>query len=476
MISSELLDYLEEFLLGAIYQCDDTHCRRSFRLIHYTDKPEAVQTAGVVIKASKFFHWGHYGTPEAEPQLPLAQWQGIPLLFGEPRQEWLNEGRTFVIHADLIASSYYLMSRYEEMTHRGVRDGYGRFPGRQSLPYRAGFLHRPIVDEYGAALRRLLQEQGVMDKLGLIFANERTGFSRINLSLDVREPFRYRGLSGLIRGLFVDRMSPLKLLRALFFAPHEDPYYTFNTIFKAHRQLQDRYPDGLVRTMLFLKVPTRLREDQPRYHLSKPYMYQVLREADALGAYLGLLVSHVASQNPHRIPDELKRLRHCLKKVYRRLYHWHNSWEDKGRGERIACKRDLELTRSRHASLAFGEPEDARELLAAGIRHDYSMGYADVAGFRLGTSRPLRFIHPNTRSLTDLVLHPLTVMDRTLSDTDKMNLTEEDAYHYATALIDQVRRYGGELNLLWHNEQLAPGKSAYQASLYKRLLSHLNPS
>lgn len=52
----------------------------------------------------------------------------------------------------------FLISRYEEMVRRGLRDEHGRFPGKESLPYRAGFLHRPIVDEYRMLLHRWLRQ------------------------------------------------------------------------------------------------------------------------------------------------------------------------------------------------------------------------------------------------------------------------------------------------------------------------------
>ena len=85
-------------------------------------------------------------------------WSRDTVALGEPREEWSADGSQLIIHADLLASTYFLISRYEEMYRRSERDSYGRFPGKSSLPYRAGFLHRPIIDEYGEALRQILLE------------------------------------------------------------------------------------------------------------------------------------------------------------------------------------------------------------------------------------------------------------------------------------------------------------------------------
>ena len=91
--------------------------------------------------------------------MPLRIWEETPLIYGDERSE-IIDGK-LVLNADIVASSYFLLSRYEEMVRPDVRDAHQRFPGKESLPYRAGFIDRPLVDEYGRILRQLLREQGV---------------------------------------------------------------------------------------------------------------------------------------------------------------------------------------------------------------------------------------------------------------------------------------------------------------------------
>ena len=114
----------------------------------------------VLIVPSGFFSDANFGLIQSEPTLPLTQVEGVPLLFGSPQIEM--HGEQMVVYADIIASSFYLMSRYEEMifpdTHRVA---HGRFKGKESLPYRGGFLNRPLGDEYGALLRQLMRHAGV---------------------------------------------------------------------------------------------------------------------------------------------------------------------------------------------------------------------------------------------------------------------------------------------------------------------------
>ena len=79
--------------------------------IAYAEKPD--EKALVTIKASDFFDDAVYLARASMPQFPLAEWYGTPILFGVPKEE-IIQGKLF-IHADIIASSFFLMSRYEEL-------------------------------------------------------------------------------------------------------------------------------------------------------------------------------------------------------------------------------------------------------------------------------------------------------------------------------------------------------------------------
>lgn len=119
------------------------------------------------------------------------------------------------------------------------------------------------------------------------------------------------------------------------------------------------------------------------------------------------------------------------------------------------------------------EPRDMLELIKAGITDDFSLGYADMAGFRLGTCKPVRYINPETRQLTDLRLHSLNIMDRTLSDKRYMYMNSFDAMQYCTQLINNVEQYNGEITLLWHNNLVEKTPNSYHRNLYAGLLKIL---
>jgi hypothetical protein len=106
-----------------------------------------------------------------------------------------------------------------------------------------------------------------------------------------------------------------------------------------------------------------------------------------------------------------------------------------------------------------------------GITDDFTMMFPDQVGFRLQTTRSVRWINPKTMKLTDLVLHPMTIMDCTLSNSQYMNLTEDEAYFECQRLLEKIHQNAGEVVLLWHNTII--NQDSYHRSLYPKLLNLL---
>ena len=112
-----------------------------------------------------------------------------------------------------------------------------------------------------------------------------------------------------------------------------------------------------------------------------------------------------------------------------------------------------------------------QELVDMGVTDDFTMMFPDQVGFRLQTTRAVRWINPKTMTLTNLVLHPLTVMDCTLSNAHYMNLNEDEAYFECQRLFEKVHQNAGELVLLWHNTIV--NHEGFHRSLYPKLLNLL---
>lgn len=71
----------------------------------------------------------------------------MPVLFGNPVPVISYENDNLFLSIDIFGSSFFMLSRYEEAVST-ERDTHDRFPAIASLAFKAGFLERPIVDEY----------------------------------------------------------------------------------------------------------------------------------------------------------------------------------------------------------------------------------------------------------------------------------------------------------------------------------------
>ena len=326
----------------------------------------------IIIIKSNFFEDGIFGSKDTEPRLPLSLLNGIPILYGEPEIKKLD-AKT-VIYADLIASAFFLITRYEEIINKD-RDEFGRFPGKKSVPYLAGFIHRPIVDEYTALLKKIA---GIEDDKYC---------KRLCLTHDIDSPYTHFNLFTAIRKTVGDivRKRPISTYQYQHLVGNIKPYDDYIYIKdKAWRQLSD----------------------------------ELLQS----GAEIGFHSSFEAAENPEVFYEELKLL------------------------ERI---QKTKVTKHRSHYLRSMEPDSFNVLINAGITDDYTMGYADIAGFRLGTARNVLWIDPKSKKLTSLVLHPMIAMDSSLIGKNYMNLSVEEAILYLKGLID-TSGYGTP-SVIWHN-------------------------
>ena len=401
---------------------------------------EIDHTPQIYIIPSGFFD-SAYGTMASLPSVPLSCIEGVPLLFGVPSVEM--RGNSLVVKADLIASAYFLLTRYEEWIRRDVRDKHGRFPGRESLPFRGGFLHRPLVDEYAELLRKWAR------LAGLELPTPKRHFS-VLLTHDVDTLGPERGLLPAMRSLAAGLVGrrPVRAALADFASNlglNADACDNLNDVLKMDGQLIGQFPSDCCRALYFFLAGGHSIHDGA-YRLSEAWICKRLRTVIASGADIGLHASYEAGAKPHQIADELCRLQTIT---------------------------GLPIYKNRHHFLRWREPEDGSSIANAGVRWDATLGYADTAGYRLGVCRPIPLFDPARQCLQGIEEHPLLVMDRTLDRSCYMNLGEDDAFEYLVTLAEETFRHKGEFVCLWHNDALASTDMSYHRKLYPRLIRHL---
>jgi hypothetical protein len=98
-------------------------------------------------------------------------------------------------------------------------------------------------------------------------------------------------------------------------------------------------------------------------------------------------------------------------------------------------------------------PKTYRNLLSVGIKEDYTMAFADVPGFRGGTCTSFFWYDLEKEFITDLLVHPITVMDQTLKKY--LELSPEKAIHLLDELLLNVEKVNGDFISIWHNESIS---------------------
>ncbi|MCQ2310818.1 MAG: hypothetical protein MJZ64_03605 [Paludibacteraceae bacterium] len=335
-----------------------------------------------------------------------------------PQVEQLPDGR-YVIHTDLIYNTFFFISRAEELLN-DQRDRYGRFLATYSILGQDNRLQHALIDEYSQLLLTLL-----------CLPVPEKHFSAINLTHDIDTIAYYRHLRGAVGG--IARGQWRKVLASLHDI-HNDPAFTFPWMMEQDRQIAQ------ADVIFFVKDTPGCGLDYPQYSLAHNSALQSVYDEYrmSIGSRLHFGLHSSAYENAS-------------------LAYRHN------------CPLiNYQLHRSHYLSCSI---KRMQQLVDFGVTDDYTMAFPDRAGFRLQTTCPVRWINPTTRKLTSLTLHPLTIMDCTLSNSNYMNLDEDEALTYAEDLLSKIRLFNGEVNLLWHNTVFAD--NSYHRQLYPKILQLL---
>ena len=373
-----------------------------------------------------------YGNEEAAKQVGYtvneAEWQNYRVVivpngqlgkeivmpeFSEAKGERLEakgtEHQTWIIRTDIVYNTFFFISRAEEVINT-QRDEHGRFLAKYSILGQNNRLMIPMVDEYARMLMKLLD-----------LPLPTPSFSQIYLTHDVDTIAHYRHLrgaiGGIVRGEWRKVMASLRDI-------HNDPAFTFSWLIA-----QDKKVEGAER-IYFVKDTMGKGYDYPQYKLDGKDFETAEQLIKNSGAKIG----------------------------------WHGSYYGGDKANRLLGDK-AGLHRSHYLRCSI---DQMQRLAEVGVTDDFTMMFPDQVGFRLQTTRPVRWINPKTMQLTDLVLHPLTVMDCTLSNSNYMNLNEDEAYFECQRLFEKVHQNAGEVVLLWHNT--TPAGNTYHRSLYPKLL------
>jgi hypothetical protein len=319
-----------------------------------------------------------------------------------------------VLPFDIFSASFYMVSRFEEYLPH-IRDNHNRFLASGSDAYQQDYLHKPLVNMWSYALRDILRERYPKLK----FTQPEYKFVP-TIDIDAAYAYKNKGLTraigGIARAIQNRNFDEVKQRIRVLMRLEHDPFDTF----ELQMQLQKKYA---YKPIYFILLADYGINDK-NIPYNNRYFRQLIRFL-ADYAEIGIHPSYASSLDPSLMVMETSRLAKILK-----------------------C--DVEHSRQHFLKLSL--PETYRNLINNDITHDYTMGYAEITGFRASICTPFPFYDLDQDLPTNLIIHPFMVMDGTLHDYMKM--TPEKAIAAVFELIDEVKKVGGTFMPLWHNPAL----------------------
>lgn len=348
------------------------------------------------------------------PEVELSEWDDLPVFFET------NGSIPF----DLFGAIFFLLARVEELTN-AKRDVHNRFSASFSI-FQTDFIQRPIIDEWLLKLK-----SNFLENVGLAFAERQ--FKWINTyDIDVAYAYRFRRKKhvvaaagrNVLRGDFKSFFTRFEVL----LGGKKDPYDTYDF----QKQISENYADE---TIYFFLLGDRSKYDRNLSYINSG-MKSLIQSCEQF-AGIGIHPSYLSGEKPGQLAVEINRL------------------------SNIASK---EVIASRQHFLRLTVPSTYRDLIDCGITQDYSMGYADMPGFRSGTCTPHYFFDVDKNTKTKLRIFPLMIMEASLRDYLKLNLSEGQAM--INLLMDRVKAVKGHFITLWHNDSLSEANGNYWRDLY----------
>lgn len=366
------------------------------------------------------------------PYVRTTDWRGLPTLFP-------MDGDCMSAPFDLFAAAFYVLTCFEEYLPFEA-DRHGRFTAAASALHEHGFLERPLVDLWARELQRILTD--AFPDLDI----QRPAY-RFLPTIDIDQAYAYAGkplwknAAALLRDVARLDTASFGERLAVMVQAREDPYNTYRRL----QHLADRHGTA---PCYFIQVGRTHAHDHA-LPLSHPLQQKVIRFLDEQGYALGIHPSYRCMERPGMLEAEKQQLEQFLGRPVKDV---------------------------RMHFLRYRLPQTLREMIAAGLTHDYSLGFADAPGWRAGTSIPHRWFDLEANAPTALIRTPFYTMDRSMRNYQGMRPDDTLPMLYQT--LYEVKQLGGVFSFIWHNSSAnrdAFGWKAWQVVLEEMMREGARP-
>ena len=320
---------------------------------------------------------------------------------------------------DIFAATFFLLSRYEEyLPHE--KDTYGRYAHENSLAFKEGFLHIPLVNIWIEDFKKAIK--GKFPSL-----NFQPSIFNFQPTYDIDEAFAFKnkGLvktaGGIARSVMNGEWLMVNERIKTLQNKKEDPYEAYEWMDKLH-------VENNLKPLYFFHVAVKKGKYDKNILPTHPVMQQLIKQ-HAEKYSIGIHPSWASGDEESLLDEEIKIL-------------------ESASGKRISA--------SRQHYIRFTLPYTFRKLIAAGITDDYSMGYGSINGFRASVASSFYWYDLNKEQSTNLLLHPFCFMEANSFFEQKYlpQRAYEEMMHYYNA----VKEVNGTLITIWHNSFLGSHK------------------
>lgn len=320
---------------------------------------------------------------------------------------------------DILAASFFLLSRYEEYLPH-VKDMYGRYAHENSLAFREGFLNIPLINIWLREFGRILQAKIPSFTIHHLPAGRQGSPFTYIPTYDIDEAYSYkykqwwRSAGAAIKDILSGKWSRFRERRRVLNREMPDPFDSYAWINDLHR------PFNIHPRYFFLVAEKTKKYD--RNILPSETALQTLIKDHAEKYAVGIHPSWHSGDDQSLVKKEIQTL------------------------EKISKQK---ITASRQHFIRFTLPQTYRQLIEAGIKEDFSMGYGSINGFRASVASPFYWYDLEKEEQTYLLLYPFCYMEANSFFEQKQ--TPQQALEEMIGYYQAVKSVNGTLITIWHN-------------------------
>lgn len=312
---------------------------------------------------------------------------------------------------DIFSASFYLVSRYEEYLPFEP-DKHKRYRAEDSLAFKNNFLQKPVINIWAEYLKQLISEKYP----GYVISGR--PYKYIS-TFDIDNVYSYKGkgffrsAGGVLKSLAGGDFQAIRKRIKVLSGRESDPFDHY----VSHRRIIKKNGIPVIYFLLFSKKTHFDGGVSPGSRAYKNLINTLKEYAD-----IGIHPSYYSFEKQELLCKQINDLGAAI---------------------------NSPVIKSRQHFLRLAFPDTYQHLLQAGIKEDYSMGYASHLGFRAGICSPFYFYDLKSETPTSLKIYPFCIMDSVMFDY--MKIKAEQALPYISKIIDEVKNVNGTLITIWHD-------------------------